>query len=88
MTESTSAGPATVHGGGVHVLWWPLGLEVAEAAWSARFGMGNAMYSALWTTQELLEMAGVAALILALLDYLALSRASITLRFAGGRGGD
>lgn len=65
-----------------------LGLEVAEAAWSARFGMGNAMYSALWTTQELLEMAGVAALILALLDYLALSRASITLHFPGDRGGD
>jgi hypothetical protein len=65
-----------------------LGLEVAEAAWAARFGMQNAIYSALWTTQELLEMIGVAALILALLDHLALSRASITLRFGDAGRGD
>jgi hypothetical protein len=58
-----------------------LGTEVAEAVSAAAFGMERAfdspIYSAIWTTQELLEMAGVAALILALLDYLALNHGSL-----------
>ncbi len=57
-----------------------VGLEFAEAAWLARAGE-DAIYSVLWTAQEVLEMVGVAALILVLLDYLSLGRACITVRF-------
>lgn len=61
-----------------------LGMEVAEAAFAGAFGIEQAdnspIYTALWTTQELLEMAGVAALILALLDYLSVSHISIAMQ--------
>ncbi|MEZ5316832.1 MAG: hypothetical protein R2752_05475 [Vicinamibacterales bacterium] len=45
-------------------------LELAEAAWAARFDTERLAYSALWTTQEILEMAGAALFVLALLEYL------------------
>lgn len=60
-----------------------LGFEVLEAAWFAQVGTQNFVYSLLWTTQEFLEMTGVAALILALFDQLTLTRATIALRFGG-----
>ena len=52
------------------------------------FGLENAarspVYSAIWTTQELLEMVGVATLILALLDYLILNYDSLTVELRSG----
>jgi hypothetical protein len=68
-----------------------VGVEVAEAACAAVLGLERAatspFYSALWTTQEALEMIGVAALILALLDHLALERVALTRRVEGSARG-
>lgn len=50
-----------------------LGLEFLEAAWASQFDTETFGYSALWTAQETLEMTGVALLILALYDYLAMT---------------
>lgn len=61
-----------------------LGMEVAEAAFAGAFGLqeadASAIYTALWTTQELLEMAGVAVFILTLLDCLLVSQIRITMQ--------
>ena len=61
-----------------------LGVEVAEAAFAAAFGMeraaASAIYTAIWTAQELLEMTGVATLIVALLDYIALNHAPLAMQ--------
>lgn len=66
-----------------------LGAEVAEAVFAGVVGLKEAdaspIYTALWTTQELLEMAGVATLILALLDYLSVTEFSISIGSASRR---
>jgi hypothetical protein len=66
-----------------------LGVEVAEAACAAALGLKRAktspIYSALWNTQELLEMLGVAAFILAMIDHLALERVCFTQRSTAAR---
>lgn len=63
-----------------------LGIELAEAAWAGSIGLAQSsvspFYSLLWTTQEVLEMLGVAWLIRALLDKLALVNAVASLRTA------
>lgn len=68
---------AVVYFGGV------LGMEVIEAVFAAVLGIRGAdaspLYTAVWTAQELMEMVGVAVLILTLLDYLALSQITITM---------
>jgi hypothetical protein len=69
-----------------------LGVEVAEAAFAAAFGLEHAtaspVYTAIWTMQELLEMAGVAALLLALLDYIALNHICLALSIEAARPGE
>ncbi len=76
-TRSGFTWAAVVYFGGV------LGMEVVEAAFAAVLGLQQAdaspYYTAVWTTQELMEMAGVAILILTMVDYLALSQITITM---------
>jgi hypothetical protein len=65
-----------------------VGVELAEAVCAAALGVEAAgtspIYSVIWTTQEILEMVGVAALLLALLDHLALERVVVTIRTGAG----
>jgi hypothetical protein len=68
-----------------------VGVEAAEAACAGVLGIEEAetspIYSAIWTTQEILEMVGVAAFLLALLDHLALERVVVTVRAAADEPG-